>query len=472
MSNIVLVTVDSLRADHLGAYGYDRDTSPVIDDMADGGLSFDAYANSHWTRASFPSIITSTYPLEYGGFEYLSDSRVTVGEAMQAAGHRTAAFHSNLWLSRDYNYDRGFDHFYDSKSEPSLLSRLRTFVKLRLDEDGVVYRALQWLYDTTEEKAGVDVGQTYRDAETITDRAIEWLDGVDGEDDVFLWVHYMDVHHPYVPHERAADELGLDLDLSEREAVKLRRKMLEDPDDLTDGEFQQLVDLYDAEIRYTDRHVGRLRDAVGLDDTAFVVTGDHGEEFGDHGGFSHNPSFYDEVLHVPFVVDGAGRVDATAETGFQSEELELLDTAPTVCDLAAPTRPRTTAAAPPSTPSIPARTQISTRRPGRATTTNSAGAPTAGNSSGTATSTRRNSTTSTPTPARPRTSSTTNPPWPTSTSSPSATTSPRCGRPTRTSPRSRWMPTPRNAWRTSAIWSDAGPLVPLTGRTTHGSSVR
>jgi arylsulfatase A-like enzyme len=339
MSNVLLVTIDSLRADHLGCFGYDRDVSPVIDSLATDGLSFDAYANSTWTRASFPSIITSTYPLEYGGFEYLSDSRTTVGTALSHGGHRTAAFHSNLWLSRDYNYDRGFDHFYDSKSDPTLLSRLRTWAKLNLDHDGGIYRTLQWLYDTTEEKAGMDIGQTYQDAEKITDQAVEWLHDVKKEKrDVFCWVHYMDVHHPYVPHDEAAADMGLSLDIDEREAIKLRRKMLEEPGTLTDAELQTLVDLYDSEIRYTDAQIGRLVDVVeetlGLDDTAVVVTSDHGEEFGDHGGFSHNPSFYDEVLHVPFVINGATRVGRTDIIGHQSEGLELLDVAPTICDLA------------------------------------------------------------------------------------------------------------------------------------------
>jgi arylsulfatase A-like enzyme len=344
MSNVVLVTIDSLRADHLGCFGYERDTSPVIDGLAEGGLSFDAYANSTWTRASFPSIITSTYPLEYGGFESLSENRTTVGTAVSRGGHRTAALHSNLWLSAEYGYDRGFDYFYDSKTDPDLTSRIRAWVKLHLDHDGILYRTLQWLYDTTEEKAGMDVGSTYRDAETITDEAVDWLRGLDtdtggdGDEYVFCWVHYMDVHHPYVPHDDAAADLGLSFDFGEREAIKLRRKMLEEPGSLTDEEFETLVDLYDNEIRYTDAQIGRLLDVVeetvGMEDTAVVVTSDHGEEFAEHGQFSHVPSFYEEVLHVPLVVDGADRVGASGATGHQPEALELLDVAPTVCDLA------------------------------------------------------------------------------------------------------------------------------------------
>ncbi|WEL21113.1 sulfatase [Halorhabdus sp. BNX81] len=332
MTNIVLVTIDSLRADHLGYYGYDRETSPVIDSLAADGLSFDAYANSSWTRASFPSIITSTYPLEFGGFEYLSDQRTTVGSVVSEGDYETAAFHSNLWLSRDYNYGRGFDQFYDSKTDPSLLAKLRAFVKLNLDDDGIVYRTLQRLYDVTEEKAGVDVGQTYKDAETITDEAIEWIESTTG--DFFVWVHYMDVHHPYVPHSKISADLGIDPGVSEREAIQLRRKMLEEPEEISDDEYQTLVDLYDTEIRYTDTHIGRLIDVAnqhgGDEDTAVVLTSDHGDEFREHGQFSHTPTMYDEVLHVPIIVSGAD----VKETGHQDEQVELLDIAPTVADLA------------------------------------------------------------------------------------------------------------------------------------------
>lgn len=340
MTNVVLVTIDSLRADHVGAYGYDRETTPVIDDLAGNGLWFDAYANATWTRASVPSIITSTYPLEYGGFEYLADGRTTIGEALVDAGYATGAFHSNLWLSRDYNYDRGFDRFYDSKSDPSALARLRTWLKLNLDHDSLLYRALQRLYDTTEEKAGLDVGQTYKDAETITDEALDWLSTVD--EPFFCWLHLMDVHHPYVPRPEALDALGLDSSISEREAIRLRRKMLEEPAQVTDGELQTLLDLYDGEIRYTDGQIGRLVNRVAdgfTDETAFVVTSDHGEEFREHGRFSHNSGMYDEVLHVPFVVGSGEGAVHTGHSGHQSELIELLDVGPTCCDLAGASTP-------------------------------------------------------------------------------------------------------------------------------------
>jgi len=124
--------------------------------------------------------------------------------------------------------------------------------------------------------------------------------------DNFLWIHYMDVHHPYVPppeHQLPFREEPI----SERRAIKLRRKLIEYPDTVTDAELSDLIDLYDAEIRYTDAQIDRLLSAINdnwdRSETLVAVTADHGEEFYDHGGVSHSATFYDEVIHVPLVVD-------------------------------------------------------------------------------------------------------------------------------------------------------------------------
>jgi arylsulfatase A-like enzyme len=328
--NVVLVTVDSLHADHVGCYGYDRDTTPNIDQLAAEGVFVDTYANANATRASFPSILTSTYPLAYGGFDYLSDRRTMVSTPLQSAGYATGGFHSNVWLSRDFNYDRGFDTFYDSKSDPGLLARLRGFIKTNLNQDGVVYNLLQTVYDGAERQAGIDIGQTYKNAETTTERALDWVREV--EPPWFLWVHYMDVHHPYVPRPGYAAEMGTDLSVGEREAIQLRRKMLERPGDVTEAERQTLIDLYDAEIRYTDEQIGHLLNTIdtAFDETTVLVTSDHGEEFGEHGGFSHSPSMYDEIIHVPLVCSG----DGIETEGYAETVTQLLDISPTILDIA------------------------------------------------------------------------------------------------------------------------------------------
>jgi len=331
MTSVLLVTVDSLRADHVGCYGYERPTTPTLDDLAEGACVYgQTFAHACATRPSFPAILTSSYPLMYGGYERISENRTLVSEVFDEAGYRTGGFHSNGYLNAEFGYDRGFDRFDDSMTDPSFLARFRQYVKTNLDNDGLPYRFLERLYQAGEKQAGADVGSAYVDADELTDRAIGWLRQADADSDrEFLWVHYMDVHHPYVPpaeHQRAFREEVID----DRRAMWLRRKFLEEPDAITDEELDTIVDLYDAEIRFADAEFDRLLDAVDerWDDYVVAFTADHGEEFRDHGGFSHGTTFHDEVMHVPLVIDDGtheGRVDAL---------VGLLDLAPTLVDAA------------------------------------------------------------------------------------------------------------------------------------------
>ncbi|QKG91347.1 sulfatase [Halorubrum salinarum] len=305
MRDIVLVTVDSLRADHVGWHGYDRDTTPNLDERAASAETFQsAFSHACSTRPSFPSIMTSSYALEYGGFERLSPKRTTIAELFSEAGYETAGFHSNLYLSADFGYDRGFDRFFDSRSDPDVFAKLRQEVKTRLDSDGAIYALLQRAFNATEKQTGIELGSAYVGAEEITNRALEWARSTD-DGPRFLWVHYMDVHHPYVPPEKYQKRFRDD-SVSDRDAVRLRRKMLESPDEITVDELNTLVDLYDAEIAYVDAEVERLvttlREEWG-DDPVFTFTSDHGEEFLDHDDFSHSATFYDEVIHVPLFID-------------------------------------------------------------------------------------------------------------------------------------------------------------------------
>lgn len=334
MENLLLVTVDSLRPDHLGCYGYGRETAPTVDELAATSHRFtNAFANAQATRASFPAILTSTYPHMYGGYKQLSDERTVVAEPLAAAGYRTGGFHSNPFLSTQFGYSAGFDTFYDSQSEPTITSQAREWVKQNLDEDGLVFRTLKSLFDTTEKHAGIEVGSSYVRADDLTDRAISFVRDGD-ETGNFLWIHYMDVHHPYVPPERH-QLVFRDEPLSDRESVQLRRKMLEDPEGVTDHELETIIDLYDAEIRFTDTEFARLLDAVdeAWGDTATFFTADHGEEFREHGRFSHS-TLHDEGIHVPLVVDLPD-----GSRGVHEHLVVLLDLAPTLLDYADATIP-------------------------------------------------------------------------------------------------------------------------------------
>ncbi|PSQ09997.1 sulfatase [Halobacteriales archaeon QS_5_70_15] len=298
--NLVLVTVDSLRADHLSCYGYDRETTPELDEYARRGHRFTAaFSHACATRPAFPGILTSSHPLMSGGFERLSERRTLVSEVLSGLGYATGGFHSNLYLSAEFGYGRGFDEFYDSREGASLTTRLRRGVKEHLDTDGRLFELLQRLYDRTERTAGVNVGTYHTPAEEMTDRALEWVRSV-REGPAFLWVHYMDPHHPFVPPDTHQTFSTVD----RREGVRLRPKMLEAPDEITDEELEGLIALYDDEIRYTDDEIGRLLSGIDdrWDDWTAVVTADHGEELRDHGAFAHQNRFYDETMHVPLIV--------------------------------------------------------------------------------------------------------------------------------------------------------------------------
>lgn len=330
MRDIVLVTVDSLRADHIGWHGYERNTTPHLDRFADSARTFsNAFAHACSTRPSFPAILTSSYPLMYGGYERLSEKRSTIGEVLSEEGYSTGGYHSNLYLASDFGYDAGFDQFFDSKSDPSVLAKLRQTIKTHLDDEGKIYSTLQYLFNATEKRTGIELGSAYVDAAEITDRALSWAKE-ETSGPRFLWVHYMDVHHPYVPPAEYQKQFR-DKPISDRDAVQLRRKMLESPEEITENELNSLIDLYDAEIAYVDNEVNRLVETLKEewgDDLVFAFTADHGEEFLDHGGFSHSATFYDEVLHVPLLIDDG------SEGTSHDELVGLLDLSPTLAQYA------------------------------------------------------------------------------------------------------------------------------------------
>jgi arylsulfatase A-like enzyme len=264
----------------------------------------------------------------YGGYEQLSEDRTLVSEVFDQAGYQTAGFHSNAYLNPEFGYGRGWDMFFDSMSDSSSGAKIRQWVKNNLSQDSTVYNILAWGFETVERHAGANIGSAYIDADDITDRAIDWVEDVDGQRN-FLWVHYMDVHHPYVPPEE--HQLAFrDDPIGEREAVQLRRKFLENPEAVTDVELDDIIDLYDAEIRFTDAEIARLLDAINncWTDSNIIITADHGEEFREHGQFSHSATFYDELLHVPMIFDN------NHYQGRYEELVGLLDISPTLVDTA------------------------------------------------------------------------------------------------------------------------------------------
>ena len=328
--DIVLITVDSLRADHLGCYGYDRDTTPYLDVLAESSHVFsNAFSHACSTRPSFPSILTSTYPEMYGGFEKISERRSLISEILKDNGYTTACFNSNPFLSAVFGYNRGFDKFFDFNDEFSLVGKIRDFIKNNVRQYNLLYAFLSWLFSSVERRTGVEIGSAYVKADVITDKAIKWVHESKRTAPRFLWIHYMDVHHPYDPPERYQDAFR-EIPVPGKESVRLRRKLLERPAEITDEELENIIDLYDAEIRFTDAQINRLISTVksAWEDPIVVITADHGEEFRDHGRFSHHNTFHDEIIHVPLIINDDG-VKST-----QDDMVGLVDVAPTLTDYA------------------------------------------------------------------------------------------------------------------------------------------
>jgi arylsulfatase A-like enzyme len=278
-ANVLLITIDTLRADHVGAYGYQRATTPVLDALANDGIVFrNAWAHAPSTRYSIPAILTGRYPLavrydhSVAGWPGLDERATTIAEIARDRGLYTGAILNYWYFDRQRRMDQGFDH-YDNTNQ-------------RLHRP------------SGREGPAKTTGSSSREQ---SDKAIEFI-GHNAHRRFFLWVHYYDPHYDYELH----------------------------PDTVQFGNRD--IDRYDHEIRYTDTHIGRVLDELRTrrlyDKTVVVVTGDHGEGFGEHGVFLHGYHLYAAQTRVPLImrIPGTARQTVTMPTGH-------IDILPTIANL-------------------------------------------------------------------------------------------------------------------------------------------
>lgn len=301
--NLVLISVDTLRADHLGIYGYEVPTSPRIDSFFAGGVVFrTAFSQAPWTLPSHMSMILGQYPSSHGvqvypqvtrGFiDRLPDSAVTVAELLGEAGFKTGGFTADGFLSREYAFDQGFHQFGEAES-------------LRMAE--VLDMALPWLKDNAESR-------------------------------FFLFLHSFDVHryNPSVNFNGISDHgyQGHLKRVHEQQPDNLENLAVGDGFyTLDSSDVAYLEFLYDSEIRTVDDQLGRLfgelEDLHVLDRTAVILTSDHGESFLEHGATGHAFTMYNEALHVPLLVRGPG----LRQPEDVLQRVQTIDIAPTITDL-------------------------------------------------------------------------------------------------------------------------------------------
>ncbi|MFB6201881.1 MAG: sulfatase [Halorhabdus sp.] len=331
-ANVVLITIDSLRADHTSSLDYESNVDPRLAELGDSGATFrQAVANGPNTTASFPSILTGAHSLTYGPYGVCGDDSPFLSQSLRDAGYRTFGYHSNPHLGTEQRYPTGFDRYNDvvegGESAASVAS-MKDKVASRVSTNSFLYRLLRraWHYFSMSTNSSA-----YARADTISDHAINWLEEELDDAPFFGWLHYMDVHYPFDPPSEAYEDLPYD-QLSKRRRVTLNGKMQERPGEMTEEDIEDLLKLYDAEIRFTDRHIGRVIDALAdhdvLDDTLVVVTADHGEAFSEHGRFGHHPYHYEELVRVPLIIAGPSVESTTVD-----QQVSLLDLAPTVLDV-------------------------------------------------------------------------------------------------------------------------------------------
>lgn len=329
-THVILVTVDCLRADHLHCYGYLRETTPFIDWLArEGALFKNAFANGPFTAAAFPALLTSTYALDNGRCITL-ENRTFVSEILQKEGTKTAALHSNPYLSSQFGYDRGFDYFEDFFNVPLVQGGKAFSVTKALQEGNrIVDRALKFAF-LRNVKSVVKNYITLREepfisAKKTTEYAINWIDKT-APHPFFLWIHYMDLHEPYL-----ILHTGVTQKYSKNVSRLLQSKLL----GFKQEYIHHIIDIYDDKLRFVDLHVKMLHSFLKkvLEDPVIIITSDHGQEFYEHNRFGHRARYYDEILHIPLIVHGT-------PVKMQTDSLRSqLDIPPTILSLSGITPP-------------------------------------------------------------------------------------------------------------------------------------
>ena len=304
--NAIIIVLDTLRADRLGCYGNERNTSPSLDALAARGVRFDqAFSPAPWTLPATGALLSGLSPERcFAGDSKLSRSLIS---ELAAAGWSTAAFTEAAFFSAWFGMDRGFDHFEEAGG-------MRAVVEGQTVAGG---------------QEGAGIASTFAAAQ-------RWLQGAaDREQPFVLVVHSYEIHMPYTRKRWAkklpAGRFGETLEMSD-----LRRMQRGDVVP-TEEELAYVTALYDGGVRFADNHVAELLatvDGLGLgDDTVIVVTSDHGEELGQHHPAflaDHGHSLKDDLLNVPLIVADPTRTWPELEVSWQ---VRLIDVLPTVMDL-------------------------------------------------------------------------------------------------------------------------------------------
>jgi arylsulfatase A-like enzyme len=302
LPNVLLVTLDTVRADHLSIYGYKRDTTPFLAELSANSIVFDnATSASSWTLPSHASLLTGLYPFHHRAtlIHMLLDQKVvTLAEVLGNHGYSTAGFIGGPFCKAKYGIGQGFDYYSDRLDFFEWAPAAKKFdVRMMINALRVLTgRRVPNINDLL----GADGG---RSAEELNTQFLGWLKR-NRQVPFFAFINFFDAHEPYTPskHYRQMFTPQWRPYRQVHEAFTTDERGAPQEPELV----KYMVSLYDAELRYIDDQIralfNGLRTLEALDSTLVIITSDHGEEFNEHGGFDHGLSLYEEVIHVPLLV--------------------------------------------------------------------------------------------------------------------------------------------------------------------------
>lgn len=273
--NLLLITLDTTRADGLGLYNNKNHITPNIDRIGSNSVIFkNCYANVPLTLPAHCSILTGRYPhvhqVRNNGTYKLNPSETTLAEIYKSHGFRTSAIIASFTVSSKFGLDQGFDYYDENFGSTEVLLNLKTEIP----------------------------------ADRVYEKFLHWADDYDNQK-FFLWVHFFDPHFPYIHHES-----------------------------ISAGQTPTLWDSYESEIRYVDTYVGKILETLSaknlLDNTVIVIAGDHGEAFGEHGEYGHGIFCYEESLKVPLIIHNPRYIK---EKTIITENISLVDILPSLLEL-------------------------------------------------------------------------------------------------------------------------------------------
>ncbi len=315
--SILLIAVDSLRADALSCYGAEAGQTPALDALAADGVVYEqAISTSSWGRAAFASLLTGMVPSEHGAFrrsDRLPAETETLAEVLSGAGYLTGARVNDSNITTRFGFQQGFDDFAYLQPEHPFGARESSYFL-------VLYTALRTRI--VDRITGRDhlASHHYQDGEAVTAAGAEFMRAHVGER-FMLFLHYRDPHEPYFAHPY--------------DGTAVTRVYGETP---APSAVDELNAMYAGEVTYTDRQLGALwrylREEGLWDELLIVVTSNHGQEFADHGGWWHGSSLYEEQIRVPLLIKFPARTSGNPKGTRVSEQVRLIDVAPTLVEMA------------------------------------------------------------------------------------------------------------------------------------------